>query len=485
VVQQLLTESLVLAAAGSLVGLAIAYGMTAALIALAPSGTPRLDEVTMDGGVFLFAAALTLVTGLLFGAAPAFQAARASLSRALGPGGRAGIGGGHRLRRALVVVEVAAALVLLAGGGLLLRTVAALSDADLGFRPDRVLVGFVAAPAADYPTEAHRRAFLERVLDRASALPGVEMAAATSVLPLAPGDSDMSFAIEGQAAAASPADEPVTWYRLVSANYFEAMGIPIRRGRAFAPGEAAPVVVVNESLARRYWPGQDAIGRRMRFGDDAAPWFTVVGVAADVRQQGPRLEPRLQTFLPYWQLPELAGGMNLVLRTSSGPEQVAQPLRDAVRGIDPDIPVAGLTTMAATVRGTLDEPRFLASLVAVFAALAAIVAAIGVFGLMAYVVAGRRGELGVRVALGAARGDIFSLVIGDGVRLALAGIALGVGGGLALAPALEPLLFGVRAADPATFAATAAGVIVVALVATAVPARRAMRVDPAATLKTE
>jgi putative ABC transport system permease protein len=485
VVRQLLTESLLLAVAGSVLGLVVGYWTVQALVAMAPAGTPRLDVIAIDGRVLLFTALLTFVTGTVFGLAPAWQLSRVALSTTLASGARGSVGAsGSRLRQALIVSEVAVALMLLAGSGLLLRSFLELRRSDLGFDPHNVLVGFVSPPPARYPTPEQRIEFVDRAVERATHLPGVTTAAVTSIIPLNGGDSDMTFSIEGRPPAATPDEEPVTWYRTVSHAYFEAMGIRLTSGRAFAPREAAPSAIVNESLARRFWPGGDPIGRRIKFESRPdAPWFTIIGVVADVKQTGARAEPRLQTFLPYWQTPQLAGGMSLVLKTATSPESLVPALRSAIREIDPDIPVAGVTTMSALVADSLGESRFLAWLVTLFAGLAVLVAAVGVYGLLSYAVNERRQEIGVRVALGAERISIFGLVIGQGLRLVLLGVALGVAGGLVVAPALGSLLFGVRPADPATFAVTVLVLLGVAFLAALVPARRATRVDPIVALR--
>jgi putative ABC transport system permease protein len=369
VVRQLLTESLVLAVAGSVAGLVVGYWAVQALVAIAPAGTPRLEAITIDGRVLLFTALLTLTTGTVFGLAPAWQLARVPLGPALAAGARGSVGaGGRRLRQALIVAEVAVALVLLAGSGLLLRSFLEMRRSDLGFDPRDVLTGFVSAPPARYPAPAQRLEFIDRALERTARLPGVTIAAATSILPLDGGDSDMNLWIDGRPPAATPDEELATWYRTVSDTYFEAMGIRIVSGRGFQPRESAPAAIVNDTLARRFWPDGQALGRRIKF--DVRPdarWFTIVGIVADVKQTGARAAPRLQTFLPYWQTPELAGGMTLVLKTATAPESLIAPLRAAIREIDPDVPVAGVTTMSALVADSLAESRFLALVVAVFA----------------------------------------------------------------------------------------------------------------------
>ena len=493
-IRQLLTESLLLAVVGGVSGVLLAFWGVEALVAIAPQAAPRvgeLAEIGLDGTALTFAAALILFTGLAFGLVPALHASRLNLTPSLklaGDGGRGSSAAvGNRTRRALVVFEVAIALVLLVGSGLLLRTLASLQRFDLGFTPDRVLVGTVLPPRVSYSTAAQQVAFYDRLLERVSGLPGVDTAALSSVLPLG-GDSDMSVLVEGKPAPRTDAETTAVWYRLVSPTYFTAMTIPIERGRSFQPREAAPSVVVSATTARRFWDGEEPIGRRLRFSEDAsAPWFTVIGVAGDVRMRGARGESRSEVYLPYWQFPEL--GTNVVLKLSSDaagpPERMAATLAQAVREVDPDIPVANVTAMTRLVSESIDDPRFLAVLVAVFAALALALAAIGIYGVVAYAVAQRTSEIGVRMALGAGSRDVFALVVGDGLRLTALGVLIGVVAAAAVSASLESLLFGVAPFDVATFGGMTAMIVAAAAVACLVPARRASRVDPIVALRSE
>jgi len=424
------------------------------------------------------------VTGLLFGVVPAWHSARDRFAAALNQGGRGQIGdGGGRLRRALVVGELALALMLLVGGGLLIRTLFALQHADLGFNPDRVLTGFVLPPQVNYRTGDRRLAFYDAALARAAALPGVKIAALSSVIPLG-GDSDTSFEIEGQSRARTSAYALITWYRNVSANYFAAMEIPLRRGRLFRDREAEPTVVVNETMARRFFPNDEAVGHRVRFGDGReAPWFTIVGVVGDVQVRGARGSSEAETYVPYWHNPE--PGINLVLKTAGEPAALVEPLRRAVKETDRSVAIASVEPMNQMIAESVAAPRFYATLVAIFAALALALAAVGIYGVFSYAVAQRTQEIGVRLALGAARRQIFGLVLGESLTLAAMGLALGMAGALVVGRALRTLLYGVGAADAATFAATVVALITVVFVASYVPARRAMRVDPTSALRAE
>jgi putative ABC transport system permease protein len=483
VVRQLVTEGLVLAGAGGIAGLLLGVWGVDALVALAPPDAPRLDEVRLDYVVVAVAMLLTLASSVLVGAAPALLHARADLGAALKEGGRGTAGpGGGGLRRLFVGAQIALALVLVTGSVLLAETFARLQAADLGFRPDNVLTGAIVPARAAYDTPAKLVALYDQVLERAAALPGVERAALTSVLPLDDGDSDMSFAIEGQPPPARREDALATWYRLISAGYFETMGMPVVRGRGFAAGEAAPAVVVNETFARRHFPGQDPIGQRLRFGSAARPPFVVVGVVADARGHGARADLRVEAFLPYWQFTE--PGMSVVLR-GPAPEGFAAPLARAVAAIDGQLPVIDVRTLAARLGASISVPRFLAWLAGAFAVLALLLAAIGTYSVMAFDVAQRRSEIGVRLALGARAPEVFRLVVGDGMRLAAAGLAVGLGGALLAARALAAQLFGVDPADPIRLAATLLLLVTLVVIASVVPAWRAMRVDPATVLRAD
>ncbi len=481
IVGQMMTESLLLAATGGVLGLFAGIWGVSALKAIAPAGTPRLDDVSMDPRVLLFAALVTLGTGLVFGIVPAWHASRDDMAPALKEGGRGQLGdGGNRARRAFIVAELALALMLLVGGGLLLRTFVALQQSNLGFNPDHVLTGFVLPPAARYKSPADRSAFYDRLLERTSTLPGVRIASLSSVIPEG-GDSDTDFFIEGRPRAQSTDQSLVTWYREVSANYFAAMEIPLRRGRLFTAGEATPVVVVNETFMRRFFAGEDPIGKRIAFGDDR--WFTIVGIVADVKVRGPRDTGRVETYVPYWQQPET--GTNVVLKTAVEPASLIEPLKRAVKDVDAGVAVSGAETMDGILAETNSAPRFYAMMVAAFATLALLLAAIGIYGVMAYTVAQRRTEIGVRLALGAAERQIFALVLKDSLKLTAIGLVLGTSAALAVGRSIRSLLFGVGQTDPVTYGLTALLLVAVGLAASYVPARRAMRTDPMTALRAE
>jgi len=477
-----LVESLVLAVAGGMGGLLFATWAVDALVAAAPPGTPRLGETSIDLRVFGFAALLTLVTGLLFGLAPALQQSRVATGHALREGGRGATGAGHGLRRVLIGAEVALAVVLLTGGVLLIQTFARLNAADLGFRTTDMLVAGLNPPSTAYETREKYTALYDRVLERAAAIPGVRRAALASVVPLAAGDSDMDIQIEGRPEPETPAETPVAWYREVSAGYFETIGMPIVRGRGFKHGETMPAVVVNETFARRFFAGADPVGRRVRFGARDNPWYTIVGVAADARVRGARESTRVEMFIPYWQYAER--GMVVVL---AGPDaaRFARPLRQAVAAIDPNLPLSGVRTMEEILRDSLGQPRFVAMLAGAFAALALLLTAVGIYGVMGYTVSQRTMEIGVRMALGATMTGVFRLVVGDGLRLALVGAVIGIGGAIVMGRWIRTLLYGVEPTDVGTLAMTMLVLLGVAAAASLIPAWRASRVDPIVALRAE
>jgi putative ABC transport system permease protein len=461
-----------------------------ALVAAAPVPASIQPLLPAVGTAFvwpaaLVAAAATIATMVLAGLLPARRVARAAAAAALRDTTRTATPATHRVRQALVVAEIALACVLVVNAGLLARSFERLQSFDAGFDASpRTLAGRIVPAPAKYRSPEHLAALYDRVLERAAAIPGVTRAALTSILPFG-GDNDMSIEIEGRPPATLDQDDPVAWYRLVSSDHLRVMGIPLARGRAFQPVEPAPVVIVNETMAARYWPGQDAIGRRVRW-DNEAPWATVVGIARDMRSRGPLEPPVVELYVPYGLQAER--GMWVLLQTKSAGANaaaLAQGLRDAVRAVDPDLPVAAIATLDEMAARQIAQPRFVAVLTALFGTLALVLAAAGIYGVLAYSVAQRTAEIGVRMALGARARDVVSLVVGQAARLALAGVALGAAGALGASRGVRTLLFEVSPADPPTFAITIAALAVTAAAAAYLPARRATRIDPVVAMRNE
>jgi predicted permease len=483
-----LAEALLLSVAGGALGVALAFWGVQAIVALSPADVAGLAQARPDARVLAFAGLVSLAAAALFGLVPAAQAARPDLGGLLAAGVRASGGPARaRARRVLVVAEIAMAYVLLVGAGLMLSTLARLRAVDVGFDGSRLLTFQVSLSDARYREPHRRRAFYDGVLEAARRLPGVTDAGAVMRLPLADGPVNRGFFIEGRPAPPPGQDHSVD-YQVVSAGFFQAARIPLVRGRGLSPSdvEGAPrVVVINEAAARRYFPGEDPIGRRvgMGDGDDPASWRTIVGVVADVRHRGPDQAAAPAAFAPYGQDRESWNMMSFVLRASADPRALAPAVAGLVRGADPEQPVSNVRTMDEVRDAAVVRPRFLATLLAVFGASAVLLAAIGIYGLIAYTTGQRTQELGVRMALGATRRRVLTLVLGEGARLAAAGVAAGFAGALALSGLVANLLFATRPTDPLTLAGVSLLVALAATLAAWLPARRAANVDPAQALR--
>jgi putative ABC transport system permease protein len=485
IVRQLLTESALLGLAGSTAGLLLAFWLLDGLLALAPGETVRLHGVRIDAPVLAFGVALALGASIVFGLAPALQSARRDVATSMKSGGRTAGGSreGARARSAFVVAELALALMLLVGAGLLVRTLANIRNVDPGFAPDRLLTALVMPPAIGYEKPPQIRGFHRALLERLEGAPGVQSVALVSVLPFSGEDTDTTFLIEGRPKPAARADHPSAWYRIVSAGYLRAMGTALEAGRFIEPADLESterVAVVNRTLARRYWPDEDPVGRYIVFGDRRA---RIVGIVADVRHRTLREEPRGQLYLSVEQF--TVRRMTVVMKTSGDPLAVAPVLRETVRGLDPYLPLSRVTTMEALMADTLAVPRLMTYVMTAFACVSLMLAAIGVYGLMAYTVTLRAQEFGVRLALGAASRDVIGLVVGHATRVAVAGLALGALASLGAARLIGALLFGVTASDAPTFAGTSALLAAIVLLASYLPARRAVRVDPVRALRSE
>jgi putative ABC transport system permease protein len=480
IVRQLLTESALLAAFGGGAGLVLASWGVHGLVAIAPATAPRLQEVRIDALVLAFTAAVTIVTAAVSGLTPALATARMQLNPALRDGNRESTANG-RIRSILVVGEIAVALVLVVGAALLIRTLVALQTVDMGFNGERLLTAAVAPPRAQYRDPDALRQLFSQLLERAAAIPGVRSAAITNMLPLSGGEFNLSFAIAGRPPAATPGSEPVAGARVVSASYVSTMGMRIVEGRDLsrldidtAPG----VALINETMARRYWPTGGAVGARLALNGEP---ITVVGIVGDVHHRGPGPAPGAEMYIPFQQFN--ARQAIVVLRAAGDPARLAAPLRAVLREIDPALPLSNVTTMDSLLAQSVSQPRFLAALLTGFAALAAILALVGVYGLLSFSVSRRVRELGVRMALGAGRARVIGLVVRQSAALVTIGLAAGIGFTLMLSRLLRSLLFGVRAEDPGTIAAMALAIAIAAALASLPPALRASRIDPVVALR--
>jgi putative ABC transport system permease protein len=488
ILRQLLTESLMIAALGGAIGLLLAAWGVDLLAAAMPEDIPRAGGIGLDARVLGFTAAITLGAGLAFGLAPALQSSKGDLTASLKEGGRgAGAGAGHsRMRGLLVVTEVALSLVLLVGAGLLLKSFRHLLDVPPGFDPNGVLTATVALPSGAYREEARQSAFFEQALNRIAALPGVAAAGVVDPMPLGGSAAMNGFSVEGRPPQ-SAGERPATNSRIISADYLKAMGIPLLRGRALSERDnaAAPrTMLINESFARRYFPNENPLGQRLRL--TIAPNFVaeVVGVAGDVKHRGLDREAGPEAYVSYLQVP--APIMSLVVRAAAGdPLNLAASVRQAVEQVDKDQPLADVKPMTAWLDESVARQRFNMLLLAVFAAVALLLAAIGIYGVVSYSVTERTREIGIRVALGAQRADVLRLVVRQGLALTLAGVACGVAGAFGLTRLMAGLLFSVTPTDPLTYVGVAALLVSVALLACWIPARRATKVDPMIALRCE
>jgi putative ABC transport system permease protein len=481
VVRQLLTESVLLAVLGGAAGVGIAVAGVKALVALGPASLPRVGAIGIDGGVLAFSALLTVVTGLAFGLVPALATAKPNLFSALRPGGRLTGQRSRRLARAaLVTGEIAMAVMLLVGAGLLLRSLEKLLAQDPGFDPSRLLTMQVQTTGARYTTDAPVWTFWDRALASVLAVPGVESAAWTSQLPMGGNIDRWGIQIEGKLLN-NPEDAPSADRYSVSPGYLELMKIPLLRGRVFTAQDAAtapPVALVSETMARIGWEGADPIGSRIRMGGPDKPWRTVVGVVGDVRHTGLDEEQAPQFYLPEAQGHFADGAMDLVVRTKGDPAGLARPVQAAIHAVDPSLPILQLAVMEDVISATAKQRRFALVLFQVFAGVALLLAAAGIYGVLAGNVAERTREIGIRSALGASRRGLLGLVLRQGLALALGGIVIGGAASLVLSRFLQQMLYGISPQDPLTFAGVFVVLLAVVLAACWAPALRATRVSP-------
>ena len=490
IVWQLLTESVLLSLAGAAAGLAVAWAGLQIVITLRPANLPRLDQTTLDGSVLIFTTILAIVTGILFGLLPALQLSRPDVTGVLKDGGRTGTAGRSRqfTRRSLVVLQLASSVVLALAAGLLIRSLIELNRIDLGFNPANVLTAQVQVPATDYPRPADVVRFHRQAVERVGQITGVRAVGSVRVLPLARQIGDWSIKIEGRPYV--PEENPNGDYQAVTPGYFEAMGLKLIRGRflnAADREDTMPAAVINATMAARYWPNEDAIGRQFMMGTDDKPWLTIVGIVGTVRHNAVVEEPRNEMYIAHSQLPGHIGGaprgMALVVKTDGNPLAIAGQLRDAIHALDRNLPISDIRTMDSVTATALSQPRFVTFLLALFAATALTLAAIGIYGTISLLVAERTQEMGIRLALGANPPAIVKLVLGQGMLLTGIGLALGVAGAMVLTRTLAGLVYGVGTLDPLTFVAVPLLLSVVALLACFLPARRAASVDPITTLR--
>jgi putative ABC transport system permease protein len=487
VIRQLLTESVLLGLLGGALGVLLGVWGTGLLVSLAPAETPRIAEVSPDGHVLGFSFLLALVTGVVFGLAPALHASKLNLNEALKEGAREG-GGRNRTRSLLVVAEVALSLILLVGAGLLIRSFAELTTVNPGFDPRNVLAQYVGLPGRRYAERAQQSAFYEQLLERVRRLPGVE--AAGVIFPLAlTGRVSNRFTIEGRAPA-SPSERLSAAFRSVSSDYFRAMGIRLIEGRSFGPidgPQSAPVVIINETMARRFWPNESPLGKRVtinvRFHTGQDVSREIVGVVADVRHAGLHEPAEPEMYTSHLQVPW--PWMHLVLRTKVDPASMAPAVTAELRALDRSVPAPTARTMEQRLSDSLAARRFNLLLLGGFAALALVLAGLGIYSVMAYAVTQRSREIGIRLALGSRPLDVMKLVVGHGMALGLIGAGLGLAGAFALTRLMKTLLFGVSPTDLWTFMVAPVALLSVALLACYLPARRAARIDPLLTLKHE
>ncbi|HEY4229465.1 MAG TPA: ABC transporter permease [Thermoanaerobaculia bacterium] len=485
IVRQLFVETILLALAGGALGLLLAGAGVRLIVGFLGDQLPHAASVGVDGAVLAFTVGISLLTGILAGILPGWRLTGANPIEALKQGGRSDSDAGNpAVRNGLVVAEVALALMLMVGAALLVRSLAKLRGVDPGFDPRNVLLGLVSIPDARYPNPESRTAFFERVLERVRALPGVKAAGAMNTVPLTDGGSTQPVAIEG-APAATLAEQPEVAVRSLMPGTLGALKIPLRRGRDITSADSeksSPVVLISEAMARRFWPGQDALGKRLTLTFFPGVVREVVGVVADVKLRGVALvEPISAIYVPEAQISR--GWLTLVVRTAVEPRSLASAVTAAVQAIDPEQPVTDIETMEQHAGDALTHTRFTMLLLAAFAALALLLSAVGIYSVLAYAVRRRTREIGIRMALGAQRSDVIRLVVGQGMRPALLGLGIGIAGSLVFGRALSSLVFGVSPSDPATFASVAALLATVALLACALPARRATRVEPTEALQ--
>ena len=488
--RQLAAESMLLAVLSAGLGLILASWITRALVGLMPANIPRAHAIGLDLQVLAFTLSLAVLTGLIFGVVPALAASHTDLISTLKGGGRSSMQSPqhHRLRAALVVGEVALSLILLMGAGLLVRSFERVLETNPGFQPEHVLTASLSLPGAQYKQDQQIRSFYRELIERLERLPGAKMAGASTDLPLEAGWTHL-FTPEGYQSPAGAGLNPCS-HSVILGNYLQTMGVPLVRGRYFTEQDklgSTPVLIISESLGKRYWPDQDPIGKRLKWGppESSDPWLTIVGEVGDVKQGALDAATMTHTYEPYGQHDVPTNSLNVAVRAARDPASLASALRAAVWGLDRQLAVAQVRTMDQVISESTAPRRFNLFLLGGFAVLAVALAAIGIYGVITYSVAQRTHEIGVRMALGAQQVDVLELVVGQGLKLTLMGVGIGIIGALGMTRFLSSLLYGVKATDPVTFVGVSILLAAVALLASYVPARRATKVDPMAALRYE
>ena len=487
--RQCLTEGLVLAASGAVLGLLVSWATLRLILAFNQGSIPRAEEIGMDWRVLAFTVVASILTGIFFGLAPLAQFAGDTQSSLKSATGRStATSGAHWLRRVMVVAELALALILLVGAGLMVRTFWKLQQVNIGLNPSRVVTMRVALPQAQYAQMPAVKQLWSRLLERVNALPGVESASLVAGLAPLRALNANDTQIEGYVKTEGGPDQNVDYYQGVAPEYFEMMRIPIIEGRAFDSRDGADanrVVIINQTMARTFYGSQSPIGRRVREDSDKVPWRTIIGVAADVKNGGIDKPTGTELYFPYTQADGGIRTMYLAVKTVGDPQQIVSAVRAQVNALDPSLPVAQIRLMEDVISAANARPRFLTVLLSVFSFIALGLAAVGIYGVMAFMVARRTQEFGIRMAIGAGPRDVLNLVLGQGAKIGLVGVAVGALGALVLTRFVRQLLFGVESFDPLTFVVTALVLTVVVLAACYVPARRATRVDPMVALRYE
>jgi predicted permease len=491
IIRLLLTESLVIAFAGAALGTLLAVGGVRALVALLPAGFPRAAEIHLDPWVFLFTLVIAVLTGLLFGLVPALTASRTDIQQNLREGGRSSTGSTRqlRMRNVLVVGETGLACVLLIAAGLILHSFVNLLKMDPGFRPQNVLTAGISLPGEQYKTPQQVQHFYDQLLANLQSLPGVQSAGVGTDLPWTGYDENAGgFTVEGRSAEYN--DKTTARYHVASIDYFRALGIPLLGGRFFTghDNKGVPnVIVINESMAKHYWPGEDAVGKRITFSDKPAEkdWFRIVGVVGDVKDQPASSSAKSAFWWPLSQMPFGNADMSVAIRSNSDPSVLVSQLRLALRQLDPGLAIADLRMLNQIADSSVSSQRFTLFLIGLFAALALVLATIGMYGVISYSVSQRMPEFGMRIALGAQSWDLLRLIVGQGLTLSVVGAAIGLLCAAAFARLLGSLLYGVSAIDPITFASVAALALATTTLASYIPANRATKADPMTSLRSE